>query len=536
MIGVAAAEVDLETAAEFFELFKTPWEPVRPGRRYRVALSTGTTSVEADVLLLFSSASHDVDRYAGLSLDRLKGPVTLESHGYRFPIYGAAATFNAPGPGIVAYTGRPLDHRIRCGHRLIWRVAYDLFSEIRDLLSRGQPAEYAETPTVEHHIATLRHLLLESGVSFVEVPPRPHGFDFICCLTHDVDFFGIRRHLFDRTMAGFLARASVGSFIEVVRRRRPISEALRNWAACCALPLVMLRILPDLWRPFDDYTEADRGLPSTYFLVPVKKQAGVGPDGVVRSSRGVAYQISEIGHEIRLAAARGIEMAVHGVDAWRDAEVARTEKTELTRTTGQRRAGVRMHWLYFSETSPSHLENAAFEYDSTCGYNDAIGYKPGTSQVFRLPGTEQLMELPLSIMDSALFFRGRMALSRAEALRRCRVIVDNARRLGGTVVINWHDRSLAAERQWREPYDALLDDIQRDNRAWFSTAINAVDWFRWRRSIEFVAEERGRVTFTVRAKGPGPLPATLRIHRANRNGATIEERSFDGRNTAQVAL
>ena len=60
------------------------------------------------------------------------------------------------------------------------------------------------TPTLELHIALLRHLLLQSGVSFVEIPPRPGDYDFICCLTHDVDFFGIRRHKWDRTLAGFV--------------------------------------------------------------------------------------------------------------------------------------------------------------------------------------------------------------------------------------------------------------------------------------------------------------------------------------------
>ena len=34
VIGVGVASGDLETAAEFFELFKIAWEPVRPRTRY----------------------------------------------------------------------------------------------------------------------------------------------------------------------------------------------------------------------------------------------------------------------------------------------------------------------------------------------------------------------------------------------------------------------------------------------------------------------------------------------------------------------
>ena len=118
---------------------------------------------------------------------------------------------------------------------------------------------------------------------------------------------------------------------------------------------------------------------------------------------------------------------------------------QLTSLTAQPTAGVRMHWLYFDADSPRQLEAAGFDYDSTWGYNDAVGYRAGTSQVFRLAGTK-LMELPLSIMDSALFYPRRMGLTDREAMQLCRRIVANARRFGGTVVINWHDRSLAPER------------------------------------------------------------------------------------------
>ena len=136
---------------------------------------------------------------------------------------------------------------------------------------------------------------------------------------------------------------------------------------------------------------------------------------------------------------------------------------------GRKTAGVRMHWLYSSSDSPARVEAAGFDYDSTCGYNDAIGYRAGTSQVFRLPGTARLMELPIAIMDTALFYPDRMNLPRQEALDRCRDIVTHARRAGGTVVVNWHDRSLAPERLWGRAYEALLGELDRGG-AWFATA------------------------------------------------------------------
>jgi len=352
-------------------------------------------------------------------------------------------------------------------------------------LTNGQPATQASTPTLELHIELLRHLLVEARVPFVEIPPRPEGYDFICCLTHDVDFFGIRRHKFDRTLAGFVVRASLKTFADLVRGRRPLAQAIRNWMALLSLPLVFLKLIPDFWRPFDDYAQVEEGSRSTFFLVPFKGRPGVAPDGTVDAARAVSYEVSEIRAEISQAAIRGSELAVHGIDAWRDSDAGSAEMKQLTSITGRATAGVRMHWLYLATDSPRRLEAAGFDYDSTWGYNDAIGYRAGTSQVFQLPESAALMELPLSIMDSALFYRSRMDRTETEAFEDCGRVVANGRRFGGTVVINWHDRSLAPERLWDRFYRNLLAEVGKGGRAWFSTAGGAVDWFRWRRTFRF---------------------------------------------------
>jgi len=541
MIGVTASAADMEMAGEFFELFKTHWEPAVSARKYRVLLSTDgrIEGMDADLFLLYGSAEQAGDREVHTAVEEVNGPVDIDWGGSSFPIYGPVGVFDGRvDAGILRSAGRPLDYRHRSGQRIVWRVGYDLFREIRHLLSEGQPALRAPTPTLELHIAVLRHVLLDSGVPFVEIPPTPQGHDFTCCLTHDVDFFGIRRHKFDRTLAGFVARASLGTLVDLVRGRRPLSEALRNWAAVLSLPLVHAGLAPDFWRPFESYARAENGRRSTFFLVPHKGRPGVAPDGTSHANRAVPYQASEIREELSEAVARGSEMAVHGIDAWRDAEAGRAEMTALTSLTGQTTAGVRMHWLYFAADSPRQLETAGFGYDSTWGYNDAIGYRAGTSQVFRLPGTETLLELPLSIMDSAMFYPARMGLACEEALRRCAIIVANARRFGGTLVVNWHDRSLAPERLWGRCYQELLAAISTGDRAWFATAGEAVEWFRWRRSLRFV-EQAGSpgVTVSASARRSDVPPAVIRIHRpAGAASVPVEELTFDGGQAMRLSL
>jgi len=144
------------------------------------------------------------------------------------------------------------------------------------------------------------------------------------------------------------------------------------------------------------------------------------------------------------------------------------------------------------------------------------------------------MELPLSIMDSALFFGGRMGLGPQEGLDRCQTIVNNAAQFGGTLVVNWHDRSLVPERLWDRSYSKLLDAIGRHG-VWFASAGEAVNWFRWRRSIRFA--EDGRVVAGERTNADGRAavpPAVLRVHRPEIG--EFEESCITGGDSLAVAV
>jgi len=529
VIGVVAAPSELAAAQELFELFKTPWEQAVPGRKYRVILASDAacSQYDADVVIVYSSIVRDVD--AHLVAKRIDGPAEIQCGGSVFPVYGRLLLFSGTGTVDATHSGLPVECESRRRGQTIRWVGYDLFQETGHLLSEGQPAEQALNPTLELHIALLRSILIDAGVSFVEVPPRPYGYDFICCLTHDLDFFGIRRHSFDCTMVGFLYRSTVGTLVDLIRGRRSFDEAVRNWTAFVRLPFVFLGLLPDPWRPFDDYANSEAPERSTFFVVPFKGRAGVGPDGVIDRQRAVKYQVSEIKDEVQRALGRGSEVALHGLDAWQDCDSGERESSALKAVTSQEAVGVRMHWLYFDRESAARLEAVGFSYDSTWGYNDAVGYRAGTSQVFRLPGTKALLELPLSIMDSALLFPDRMNLTCGQASRVWRTIVDHAARFGGTVVVNWHDRSLAPERQWNRSYRWLLSDIERGGRVWYATAGQAVDWYKWRRSIRFTRQAPAlTVSVAAAERDPSLPPAVLKTYGPIGNpGVCVTEERFD---------
>ncbi len=540
MIGVAAQPADLEIVAEFFEAFKTPWEPAAQGRRYEAVLCTEGSVQDFDTPLcvIYSSDTEAVDRAADIHVEPCDVPVTVRWGERTLPIYRSAATFgSSAGADLLTCDGRAVDYERRSGATVVRRIGYQLFREVRFLLTEGQPASNASIPTLDLHIALLRSVLLRSRVTFAEILPRPYEYDFVCCLTHDIDFHGVRRQGFDLTLAGFTARASLGTLADFLRGRRPFAEAIRNWLALLSVPLVFLGLAADFWRPFDDYARVEDGQHSTFFVVPFKRRPGEAPDGRVNRARAVPYQAREIQNDLAQAIARGSELGVHGIDAWRDTDAGRAELKELEAVAGRRPAGIRMHWLYFAEDSPRQLEAAGFAYDSTWGYNDAVGYRAGTLQVFRFPGTHQLLELPLAIMDTALFYRHRLALRAADALQRCRQIIAHARWFGGAVVINWHDRSLAPERLWGRAYRQLLEEVSAGPRVWFATSSEAVDWFRWRRSIRFSRDPGSNMlTVTASATAAAGPPALMRVYRPDSATHHVDDLPFDGNEALRLHL
>jgi len=301
---------------------------------------------------------------------------------------------------------------------------------------------------------------------------------------------------------------------------------MRNWVAALKLPLVHLSLATDFWSEFDRYPKLERGLRSTFFVIPFKDYPGRVDRGLAPRRRASRYGATDIVGQIQVLKSADCEIGLHGIDAWLDSSKGREELEHIRRVTGMQDIGVRMHWLYQNEQSPVILEKAGVDYDSTVGYNETVGYRAGTTQSYKPLGTARLLELPLNIMDTALFFPAHLDLTPREARKRVGSIIENAVRFGGSVTVNWHDRSIAPERLWGDFYLDLVDELKKQG-AWFSTASQAVSWFRKRRSAVFetVSGDSHAVRVKVAADNGGHLPGLrLRVHKARESC----ESGFDG--------
>jgi len=523
LIGIISKTSEREIVQEFFELFKTPWEFYDENRYYDVVLTTGDyiSEIETKLLLIYGSNETRYDSENGIGIGSNKKGALLEYDEWNLPIYKNILTFVDSSSPVLRIKESSDTVSVVAGveinskNKKILRIGYDLFQEIYFLLSSGQSIEYAHIPTTEIHISILRNLILSSGISLIEIPPIPSGYDFITCLTHDVDFAGVRFHRFDRTMFGFVYRALIGSLIGVLKGRTSWKKLLKNWKAVILLPWVYIGCAEDFFNQFDRYIEIEKGLGATFFVIPYKNQDGQDISGKAVKGRAIRYDVTDIEPELQKLIESGCEIGLHGIDAWRSSKKGRDELNRILQFIGETEIGLRMHWLYFHNQSPQILEDAGFYYDSSYGYNEAVGFRGGTTQVFRPQNAKKLFELPLHIQDTALFYPGRMGLTEKQARNLVDEILKNTKKYGGLLTINWHQRSLGPDRLWDDFYIRLIEDLKRLNVC-FARAGDAVKWFHKRRSVFFEKAEFVESSIKLKLGGynstqqPGLL---VRIHR-----------------------
>lgn len=127
--------------------------------------------------------------------------------------------------------------------------------------------------------------------------------------------------------------------------------------------------------------------------------------------RAARYGAADVAEQIQSLKSQDCEGGLNGIDAWPTSSSRCDELEEIRRVTGTQDSGVRMHWLYQDERTPVKLEQAGADYDSTVGYNDTVGFRAGTTQVYKPLATNRLLELPLHVMDTALFYPRHLGLS-----------------------------------------------------------------------------------------------------------------------------
>ena len=298
-----------EIAREFFELFKTPWEFAVPEEEYEVVLSTISEpfSIAAKVILYYSSSPLEVDNLLSIEIIERQDLDSFRFETYHVPVYGKLSEVRDRGDSIeiIHSNGVSVGRYIDDGGQAVYRFGYDLYEEIQFLLMTGQPNSHAMTPTIELHIELLRNCLLRIGIAVIEIPPVPEHYSFLGCLTHDVDFAGIRYHKCDHTFWGFVYRSLLVTPLRFLQRELTIGELFQNWWAVIKLPLIYLGMAEDIWSKFDVYGDMETPYKSTFFVLPFENQPGINAFGEEDKKRAANYPLENIASKLKKLSQQG---------------------------------------------------------------------------------------------------------------------------------------------------------------------------------------------------------------------------------------
>ncbi len=317
-------------------------------------------------------------------------------------------------------------------------------------------------------------------------PPRfprwPDGRRFAALLTHDVD--DVRLHSLAQSWRLLSLARSAGSYAARAGVMGAV-RALRNLART-----------DDPYSNFERWAEAEsgHGFRSSFYVFAPHPTARHEYDALYRLDDSIRFEGRRftVAAMLREIAGRGFEIGLHGsYRSHRDAAELALQRRQVEQATGTTVRGIRQHFLRFDPGVTWNAQSAVgFAYDTTLGYNEAIGFRAGIAAPFRpwdagRATTHAFLELPLTLMDGTLFRT--LGLDGMAAAARTGDHLDRVESAGGMAVLLWHPN--AADREhfpgWWDCYLATLDELQRRG-AWVTTAAEMAEYWseRTRRMTE----------------------------------------------------
>lgn len=173
----------------------------------------------------------------------------------------------------------------------------------------------------------------------------------------------------------------------------------------------------------------------------------------------------------------GWEIGLHGsYSSYKNKDMLEKEKMGLEEIVGNEVTGIRQHYLNLEIPKTWKIqEEVGFEYDTTFGFQDKIGFRDEKYMPFHPFDNPTFLEIPLSIMDSLLF---RNTKNVEEAWKKCKELIDITEQKGGVLTVLWHNRVFNEKEfpGWSGIYEKIIK-VCREKNAWIATARDIAKWW-----------------------------------------------------------
>ncbi|WP_323594876.1 DUF7033 domain-containing protein [Aliarcobacter butzleri] len=157
----------------------------------------------------------------------------------------------------------------------------------------------------------------------------------------------------------------------------------------------------------------------------------------------------------------GFKIGLHGsYESAKSYEKLKNEKEILEDILGIKITKTRQHWLnYFEKNTPKFHENL-FEYDSTLGWNNKIGFRSACASLynpynFEVEKAYNHKIIPQVIMDSNVYDYA----DDESIFLKAKNMIQNAKDVSKTmnISISWHQRVCSSDYNWHKFYEEILD-------------------------------------------------------------------------------
>jgi hypothetical protein len=348
---------------------------------------------------------------------------------------------------------------------------------------RGVPLVDVQRPVLEQKMAStlskVREAALREDGFFVRKARWPGAAGFAVCLTHDVDNISRPRDHLWKTRSRFSLADQIGGLLGIV----PVYNNVRLISS----------------------KEASYGFHSSFYFL---------------SSN---YPLADVRRDSDQMRAAGWEVGLHGdFDTHDSAEKMNEALSRFAAGLGFKPTGVREHYLKFDfEKTWPIMEHAAFDYDTTVGTNDRLGFKLGLASPFHPPDASwspmNLLELPLILMDTTLW--GYLKKSEEEGMADAIRFIDTVQGLEGLLTLLWHQE--AVRLRGGRIYWKILKEF-KSRPCFVASGAEIARWWRVR-SVPLVRDGR-----LIRLEGDPPKDLVLQLDLAEGRVATVRSGSLDG--------
>jgi hypothetical protein len=303
----------------------------------------------------------------------------------------------------------------------------------------------SDEPLLSENIQKFIGNLMNAGLvaeNWPAISLWPERSSFGLAVTHDVDI--LRRSIFGglRLWVNGHLPGGLKAIADSVKWRLGIG---RNPYNCF-----------DLWQKL----ETDGKFKSTYFIFAGPRQHNFDP----------VYQTSWISFE-RI---EDRAIALHSSIGCYMGQGLCEPRNQLESLSKSRVVGIRPHYLsaYLPEFWQAAYDSG-FEYSSTLGFDDAIGYLRGLDlpyYPFDISSDKPLsiLEIPIAIMDCGLI--GNSDALADDVVSKGYNLLERSAKSGGLIVLDWHQRTLYNRDYpgWGSLFGKLIDRA-KSNDAHFTT-------------------------------------------------------------------